>query len=140
MYTLTAIIFLIAVIQAFLHIFKDDDEVTWMQHGVAYSASAAVAGIIAWAIWSDLYPEVPVDLLKKGSFPKEFNLILALSYWGLSSFYRICMSRHTQPPKTHEGRASLLTAVIKPVASILSFIASVLGIVSFYLQFLRSSK
>ena len=139
MYTLALMIFLIALFQAGIHVHQvsEYDKYEWALHATVYWAFFFIAGLIGWTIWTDLYPEIPVDILRDHSLPKRFYVLLSFCFWGLSSFYRIWISRYERTRRAFNYKASTITLLIKPVVSIISFIASVLTIVSFYLQFLR---
>jgi hypothetical protein len=140
MRTLALMVFLIAGLQAILHVHQvseSGDAYEWVLYALPYWGFLMLSGLIGWAIWTDLYPQTPINLLRDHDFPTHFYVILSFTFLGLSSLYRIGISRYAGTRKVHHGKASLLTIAIKPIASIISFIGSVLGIVSFYLQFLR---
>jgi hypothetical protein len=139
MYTLALMVFLVAAFQALVHVHRvsEYDKFEWALHAAVYWAFLIVAGLVGWAIWTDLHPEAPVNILTDHDFPKRFYVVLAFNFWGLSSFYRIWINRYTGTRRAFQRKDSVLTLGIAPVVSIVSFIGSVLGIVSFYLQFLR---
>lgn len=131
MWTLTLTIITVALFQIASHIRASDNP--WVR-AATYFLIWFMALVFTNALWADLYPGVPHVL------EKRWFLINALFFWGLSSLYRIWTAIRSGSPHQKTERRSILAFIIKPIASIVSFIASVLGIISFYLEFVRPHR
>ena len=132
--TLTFLIWIIGAGLAILHIVSLLQDDLW-QSLVAFVVYCVLCGVslgFSFMILSDIYPGATPDM-----HWLQFFLVMGLAFLATSSIYRLRRKRTFSIPKPPR-MFGVTNVFLEPIASVIQLVASVLGIISFYLQFIRA--
>ena len=135
MNTVTLLIWVVAVALALLHTLSllsarpFQRQIALLVYGILGLLSFA----FSYMILSDIYPDNPIDKHRI-----QFFLIMGCLFLATSSIYRLWRNNRSFSVPRPPNPFGFSTVFLRPVASVIQLVASILGIISFYLQFVRT--
>lgn len=151
MRTITTLLFIVTIFQiaTYLKVIYVNDsfwKLKYLKEGAIVLIIAFASELVAGAIWADVYSnEMSNQAANTDARVSELFFLWSLLLWTTFSIYQYWRRQRVRN-KTHRQdynqtnaplASSLANLILGRVVMIVSFIASVLGILSFYFDYLR---